>query len=56
MVKQLPFYTILYNFIQSGNNQYWHNCSDVTKNIGLCTNSNDPPDDGNIEVSKCVLG
>jgi hypothetical protein len=26
------------------------------KNIGLCKNFNDAPDDGNIEVPKCVLG
>jgi hypothetical protein len=39
-------YTILYNFIQSGNSEYWH--------IGLCTNLNDPPDDGNVKVPKCV--
>jgi hypothetical protein len=26
------------------------------KYIGLCKNFNDPPDDGNVKVPKCVLG
>jgi hypothetical protein len=25
-------------------------------NIGLCTNLNDSPDDGKVEVPKCVMG
>jgi hypothetical protein len=62
LIPLLKKVLLLYNFTQSGNNEYCNILYTVLtvlmyfKNIGLCTNFNDPPDDGNVEVSKYVLG